>query len=141
MRECSVCNRLFDDGFSVFAPPCQEAFDRIECARRAAAVWAADERLAPILLPTVEALRPHSEPLARAVQSRMIATLPLEDQGVYYRSLAVVRTSWMPAVLIEGGFIIVPEQESAMRTPWYQERYARAVADGLEQYFRSIRAP
>ena len=71
MRECSVCNRLFDDGFSVFAPPCQEAFDRIECARRAAAVWAADERLAPILLPTVEALRPHSEPLPALVGRRL----------------------------------------------------------------------
>ena len=70
MRECSVCNRWFDDGFSVFAPPCQEAFDRIECARRAADVWAADERLGPILLPTVEAL-PHSEPLPALVGRRL----------------------------------------------------------------------
>jgi N-acetylmuramoyl-L-alanine amidase len=85
--------------------------------------------------------RTHSEPLARAVQSRMLAYLPLEDQGVYYRSLAVVRTPWMPAILVEGGFIIMPEQESAFRTEWYQERYARAVADGLESYFRGVRNP
>jgi N-acetylmuramoyl-L-alanine amidase len=85
--------------------------------------------------------RTHSEPLARAVQSRMLALLPLEDQGVYYRSLAVVRTPWMPAILVEGGFIIMPEQEAAMRTEWFQERYARAVADGLEAYFRGVRAP
>ena len=85
--------------------------------------------------------RTHSEPLARAVQNRMVAYLPLEDQGVYYRSLAVVRTPWMPAILVEGGFIIIPEQEAAMRTEWYQGRYARAVADGLETYFRGIRAP
>jgi N-acetylmuramoyl-L-alanine amidase len=83
--------------------------------------------------------RPHSEPLARAVQDRMLRNLPLEDQGVYYRSLAVVRTPWMPAILVEGGFIIIPEQESAMRTEWFQDRYARAVADGLEAYFRGIR--
>jgi N-acetylmuramoyl-L-alanine amidase len=85
--------------------------------------------------------RSHSEPLARAVQSRMLAYLPLEDQGVYYRSLAVVRTPWMPAILVEGGFIIMPEQESAMRTEWFQGRYARAVADGLEAYFRGVRSP
>jgi N-acetylmuramoyl-L-alanine amidase len=85
--------------------------------------------------------RTHSEPLARAVQSRMLAYLPLEDQGVYYRSLAVVRTPWMPAILVEGGFIIMPEQESAMRTEWFQDRYARAVADGLEAYFRGVRNP
>ena len=83
--------------------------------------------------------RPHSEPLARALQNGMLHYLPLDDQGVYYRSLAVVRTPWMPAALVEGGFIIIPEQESAMRTQWYQERYARAVADGLEAFFRGLR--
>jgi N-acetylmuramoyl-L-alanine amidase len=85
--------------------------------------------------------RPHSEPLARAVQQRMVSYLPLEDQGVYYRSLSVVRNSWMPAILVEGGFIIIPDQEAAMRTSWYQERYARAVVDGLEAHFRGLRAP
>ena len=85
--------------------------------------------------------RPHSEPLARAVQSHLVQYQPLADQGVYYRSLALVRTTWMPAILAEGGFIIIPEQENAMRTPEFQERYARAIADGLETYFRTVRAP
>ena len=85
--------------------------------------------------------RPHSEELARDVQRRVIEYLPLPDQGVYYRSLSVVRNTWMPSVLVEGGFIIIPEQESSMRTAEWQERYARAVADGLEQYFRGLRAP
>jgi len=84
--------------------------------------------------------RPHSELLARAVQSRIAAYQPLPDQGVYYRSLAVVRTPWMPAILAEGGFMMIPEQENAMKTPEFQERYARAVADGLEEYFRALRA-
>ena len=84
--------------------------------------------------------RPHSEPLARAVQTHMLRYIPLEDQGVFFRSLAVVRNTWMPAILVEGGFIIIPEQENAFRTPAFQERYARAVADGLENFFRGIRA-
>ncbi len=84
--------------------------------------------------------RPHSEALGRAVQQQMLAKIPLEDQGVYFRSLAVVRNTWMPAVLVEGGFIIIPEQENAMRTPAFQEAYARAVADGLEAYFRGLRS-
>jgi len=83
--------------------------------------------------------RPHSEALARAVQSELVAQQPLADQGVHFRSLAVVRSTWFPAVLAEGGFIIIPEQEHAMRTPEWQDRYARAVADGLEKYFRGIR--
>jgi N-acetylmuramoyl-L-alanine amidase len=52
-----------------------------------------------------------------------------------------VRTTWMPSVLVEGGYIIIPEQENAMRTAEFQERYARSVADGLETYFRAVRAP
>ena len=84
--------------------------------------------------------RPHSEQLARAVQETLLKYQPLEDQGVHYRSLAMVRTPWMPAVLAEGGYIIIPEQEHAMKTPAFQERYARALADGLETYFRALRA-
>jgi N-acetylmuramoyl-L-alanine amidase len=85
--------------------------------------------------------RPQAEPLARAVQAALSAYQPLDDQGVYYRSLAIVRTTWMPSVLAEGGFIIIPEQENAMRTPEFQERYARAVADGLESFFARVRSP
>ena len=85
--------------------------------------------------------RPHSESLARAVQNGMLTYIDLPDQGVYYRSLAVVRNTWMPAVLVEGGFIIIPDQEHAMRTAAWQERYARGVLDGLEAYFRAIRQP
>ena len=47
MLECSICGRSFDDCFRVFAPPHPEPLDRIECARRAAAAWGADERVAP----------------------------------------------------------------------------------------------
>jgi N-acetylmuramoyl-L-alanine amidase len=83
--------------------------------------------------------RPHSEPLARAVQSNLVAYQPLPDQGIHFRSLAVVRTPWMPAILAEGGFMMIPEQENAMRTAPFQERYARAIADGLESYFRTVR--
>ncbi|HMC56684.1 MAG TPA: N-acetylmuramoyl-L-alanine amidase [Gemmatimonadaceae bacterium] len=85
--------------------------------------------------------QPHSEPLARLVQNDLITRQPLDDQGVHFRSLAVVRTPWMPAILAEGGYIIIPAQENAMRTQEFQSRYARAIADGLESFFRALRAP
>jgi len=71
MRQCSVCNRLFDERFTVFAPPHAEPFDRIECARRAAVAWGFEERLAPIVLPTIEAFRSRSEPLPALVGPRL----------------------------------------------------------------------
>jgi N-acetylmuramoyl-L-alanine amidase len=85
--------------------------------------------------------RPHAELLARTVQSNLAAYQPLPDQGIYYRSLALVRATWMPAILAEGGFMMIPEQENAMKTPEFQDRYARALADGLERFFRGIRFP
>ena len=82
--------------------------------------------------------RSQSEPLSRAVQRGMVAQMGLQDLGVNYSNLAVVRATWYPAVLCEGAFIMMPEQEFALRTPEFQERYARGIADGLESYFRSL---
>jgi len=44
----------------------------------------------------------------------------------------------MPSVLTEGAFIMMPEQEAAVQTTEFQERYALGVADGLEAYFRAL---
>ena len=82
--------------------------------------------------------RSQSEPLARAVQRGMVAQMGLQDLGVNYSNLAVVRSTWYPAVLCEGAFLMIPDQEFALRTPEFQERYARGIADGLENYFRSL---
>lgn len=82
--------------------------------------------------------RTHAEPLARTVQRGMLENMSLRDEGIFFRSLAVTVQSWMPAVLTEGAYVIIPEQESAMRTESYQERYARSIVEGLEAYFRGL---
>ncbi len=82
--------------------------------------------------------RGQSAPLARAVQRGLVNAMGLPDQGVVFRSLAVVRQTWMPSILCEGAFVIVPQQEAALRTPQFQEAYARGIADGLRAYFRGL---
>jgi N-acetylmuramoyl-L-alanine amidase len=77
-----------------------------------------------------------SEPLARTVEAGLVKNMGLPNLGVYYDNLAVVRPSWMPMVLTEGAFVIIPEQEAALRTPEFQARYAQGIVDGLEEYFR-----
>ncbi|MEP6691434.1 MAG: N-acetylmuramoyl-L-alanine amidase [Gemmatimonadaceae bacterium] len=84
--------------------------------------------------------QPHSEPLARALQSALVDRLGLRNIGVHYDNLALARPTWMPAVLCEGAFMMIPEQENALRTPEYQELYARGVVAGLENYFRALGA-
>ena len=80
----------------------------------------------------------HSEALATAMHQALLQHLGLPDKGVKRANFALVRATWMPAVLAEGAFMIMPDQEAAIRTPEYQERYARAIVEGLERYFRSL---
>jgi N-acetylmuramoyl-L-alanine amidase len=84
---------------------------------------------------------PQAAPLARFVQAGMVRRMGLRDLGVNYDNLALARPTWMPAVLCEGAFLMIPEQEAALRTPEFQRAYARGVADGLEAYFRSLAVP
>jgi N-acetylmuramoyl-L-alanine amidase len=79
---------------------------------------------------------PQTEPLARLVQAGMMREMGLRDLGVHYQNIAIGRTTWMPSLICEGAFLMVPEQENAVMTPEFQERYARGVADGVEAYFR-----
>jgi N-acetylmuramoyl-L-alanine amidase len=83
---------------------------------------------------------PQSEPLARALQNGMVKRMGLPNLGVNYDNLALARATWMPSVLCEGAFIIMPAQEAALRTEDFQAAYARGIVDGLESYFRSMAA-
>ncbi|MES3034239.1 MAG: N-acetylmuramoyl-L-alanine amidase [Gemmatimonadota bacterium] len=84
--------------------------------------------------------QPHGAGLARAIQSRLLVRLGLPNEGTWFDNLAVVRGTWMPSVLVEGAYVIVPEQEAALRTPEFQEAYALAIVEGLEGWFRSLAA-
>ncbi|MGQ0537827.1 MAG: N-acetylmuramoyl-L-alanine amidase family protein, partial [Gemmatimonadaceae bacterium] len=79
-----------------------------------------------------------SHSLAVAVQAGMVRSMGLRDLGIFYDNLAVVRQTWMPSVLCEGAFIMIPEQEALLRSTPFQRAYARGVADGLQEYFRSL---
>ena len=80
-----------------------------------------------------------SEGLARVVQQGLVRRMGLRDLGINFDNLAVARLTWMPAVLCEGAFVIVPQQEAALRTPEFQRQYALGIADGVEEYFRRLR--
>lgn len=79
---------------------------------------------------------PPSAPLASAVQAALVARLGLADEGTFFDNLAVLRTPWMPSVLTEGAYIMLPSHEAWLRMPAFQEAYAAGIADGLERYFR-----
>ena len=81
---------------------------------------------------------PQSLPLARAIQHALVARLGVRDLGVGRGDLALTRGTWQPAVLCEGLYIIVPDQEAALRDPAGQELYARGVIDGITAFLRGV---
>ena len=79
---------------------------------------------------------PRSIPLAMAVDRALVNRLGLRDLGVGRGDLALVRPTWMPAILAEGLFMMLPDQEAALRSPEGQRLYAQGVFDGIRQFLR-----
>lgn len=80
----------------------------------------------------------HSTLFGQSTQASMVEELGLPDVGTKFGNYAVIRGSWMPSILAEGAFIILPDQEAALRTSAYQEAYANGILQGLESYFVSL---
>jgi N-acetylmuramoyl-L-alanine amidase len=80
--------------------------------------------------------QPRSLPLAAEIQRSLVRRLRLPDLGIGRADLAVVRPTWMPAVLCEGMFLILPDQEVRLRSPQWQGLYARGVLDGIRSFLR-----
>jgi N-acetylmuramoyl-L-alanine amidase len=77
---------------------------------------------------------PHSRALAGTVQDGMLRTMRLRDLGVYWGNLAVCRMAWMPSILTEGAFMMMPDHEAALRDPEFQALYARGVFEGIRDF-------
>ena len=80
--------------------------------------------------------QPRSAPLARALDRALVAQLGVRDLGMGRGDYALVRPTWMPAALTEGLFIMLPDQEAMLGSEEGQWRYARGVAQGIENFLR-----
>lgn len=76
----------------------------------------------------------HSMDLAKAIQTELIPATGLRDHGLYYGNFAVTRPTQYPAVLAECAFMIIPEQESLLKTKAFRLKLAKAIADGIESF-------
>jgi N-acetylmuramoyl-L-alanine amidase len=81
---------------------------------------------------------PQSLPLAQAIQRALVERLGVRDLGAARGDLAIVRPTWMPSVLTEGLFMMVPDQEAALRTAAGRRAYALAVRDGIVQFLKHV---
>ncbi len=82
-----------------------------------------------------EHLRESSE-LAATVQRSLGTVHPAPDRGVRQANFAVLRNSYMPAVLVEIGFGTNPNDATILTSPLWQARIAGAIADATMNYVR-----
>lgn len=81
---------------------------------------------------------PQSRELAEAIQRELLPRTGLPDRGVWHQNVAVLRTNEMPAVLVESAFMMIPEQEAALRSPAFRRRIAEGVAAGIERFLSEM---
>ena len=73
--------------------------------------------------------------LAELLHRTMLAATEANDFGMEERpNLAVLRTSLMPASLVECGFMSTQEELEQLVQPEYQAKLARGIADGVLAY-------
>lgn len=79
---------------------------------------------------------PQSKPLAQSILKSLTTETGLKDNGVKAQSFAVIRNTNCPAVLVEIGYIINPDDNAKLVNPEFQEKTAEAIVHGLENYLK-----
>jgi N-acetylmuramoyl-L-alanine amidase len=74
--------------------------------------------------------------LAEYIQQRLNDELEPESKGTARsENLHVLRAGNQPSVLVECGFISNPDEEKKLLTEDYQKKVAKAICNGVEDYF------
>ncbi len=80
--------------------------------------------------------QPQSVDLAKHTLRALLDELGTRDIGIGRADLALARPSWMPSILSETLFMMLPQQEAALRDVRVQERIAQAHVNALEAFLR-----
>lgn len=79
----------------------------------------------------------HSLALSRWIHQEMLKLPKQRDHGWYHGNLAVCRPTGYPSVLVECGFMILPEQEKWLKTKRYRKQVARAITNGIAGFLKN----
>ena len=79
---------------------------------------------------------PQSKELAKDVVEALAKETGFKNNGAKAQSFAVVRNTNCPAILIEVGYIINPEDNAKLIDKNYQNKIAEAILHGLENYLK-----
>lgn len=80
---------------------------------------------------------PQAKPLASHIITTMTTQLGMNNDKIYQKSFAVVRNTSALSILIEIGYLINPEDNAKMIEKNFQKNTAKAIADGIENFFKN----
>lgn len=79
---------------------------------------------------------PQSKELAKDIVESLAKETGFKNNGAKAQSFAVVRNTNCPAILVEVGYIINPEDNAKLIDKDYQNKIAEAILHGLENYLK-----
>ncbi|WP_339318796.1 N-acetylmuramoyl-L-alanine amidase [Paenibacillus sp. FSL R10-2734] len=74
--------------------------------------------------------------LARSIETRLGQGIGLKSNGLSFGDYHILRENRIPATLVELGFLTNPTDEALVRKSSYQKKAAKAIADGVADYFK-----
>jgi N-acetylmuramoyl-L-alanine amidase len=82
---------------------------------------------------------PQAHSLAIFIQKYLVKELGRPSYGVFWNNLALTRPAAAPSVLLELGFMSNPNEFEWVTNSQEQKKLAKALSEGITQWFRSVR--
>ncbi|BAY75694.1 cell wall hydrolase/autolysin [Nostoc linckia NIES-25] len=82
--------------------------------------------------------QPQAHSLAIFLQDYVVKKLGRPSYGVFWDNLALTRPAAAPSVLLELGFMSNPDEFEQVVNPEEQKKMAKAIAQGITEWFRSV---
>ncbi len=138
------CNSWFNDGakgFETFflAPAKSDWAKSVEAAENSSGQEPGDVEFIVWELVQNRFISSSSQ-LAEVMQKDVCNDLDLENRGVRQAGFRVLVGAYMPAVLVEMGFLTHPDSEENLGSLSYQRNLARALGDAVLEYSRQMAA-
>ena len=75
--------------------------------------------------------------VANSLQNNLIKNTNAYNRGVKFGDLHVVRETYMPASLVECGFLSNPDEANLLKSESYQNKIMDAIANGTYEYLKA----
>lgn len=75
--------------------------------------------------------------LAKSIHKSMATEIEETDRGILKSRFYVIRHTNQPSVLLELGFISNDDERNLLLLPQQQEKFAKAIVDGISNYFEN----